>query len=224
MFFGLIQADGSAVLFSRQSAGFVLYSPGALTGASFSAVPVTAYGLNDSKVGGANGGTETGTVDGTATTSTGLGGATTTLAGIISGGDGTKVNFSATSNAASWNTAASASAIAGSYTGAFSVGSTAYTPSLTIAAASDGSATITGTDTTTTTCTYTGKVTTPDPVHNDYNVTLASSCLTGKNFSGIGAFFPPSLSSPGGILSKAQLKAGLTDGSTTGIYLNLTAK
>lgn len=224
MFFGLIQADGSTVLFSKQSTSFVLYSPGSINSASFSAVPVTAYGLNDSLVGGANGGTETGTLDGTATTSTGLGGPTTTLNGIITGGDGTKVNFTATSNASSWNTAASASTIAGSYTGGFTLNKVVYTPSLTIAAASDGSATITGTDTTTTTCTYSGKVTAPDPVHNDYNVTLASSCLTGKNFSGIGAFFPPSLSSPGGILSKAQLKVGLTDGSAIGIYLNLTAK
>ena len=196
----------------------MLYAPGAITGSSFS-VPVTAFGLDGTTVGGAAGGTESGTLAGSVSTSTGLTGSTTSLSGTFTGGSGDVVGFLASANAAAWKSASSIATVAGSYTASFSVNKTTYTPTLTIAT---GTGAITGTDSGG--CNYSGSVTTPDTAHNDYNMTLTSSCLSGSTFTGIGAFFPAGLSNPNGALSKAELKVGLTNGSNTGIYLNLTGK
>ena len=206
------------MFFTKQSSNFVLYAPGTITGSSFS-VPVTAFGLDGTTVGGAAGGTESGTLAGSVSTSTGLTGSTTSLSGTITASSGAVVGFLASSNAAAWNRASSIATVAGSYSDSFSVNGTTYTPTLTIAT---GTGVITGTDSGG--CTYGGSVTTPDTAHNDYNVTLTSSCLSGSTFTGIGAFFPAGLSNPNGALSKAELKVGLTDGGNIGIYLNLTAK
>ncbi len=214
-----MQANGTAVLFSKQNLNFVLYAPASITGSSFSALQIEAFGLDGTTVGGAAGGTENGTLSGSATTSTGLTGTTTTLKGTITGNAGDIVNFTAASSGSDWTRASSVATVVGSYTGAFLVNKVTYTPALTIA--SNG--TITGTDTTTAICTYSGNVSTPDTAHNNYNLTLTSTCFPGQTFSGIGAFFPAGLSNPNGVLSKAELKVGLTDGSSTGIYLNLTA-
>ena len=141
-----MQADGNAVLFTRQGSNFVLYTPEAFTGLTFSNVPVVAYGLNGSIVGG-------------------------------------------------------------------TVGGTTYSPSLTF----DSAGKITGSDSGG--CTYGGSVTTPDTAHNDYAVSFTSSCLSGSTFTGIGAYFPAGLL---GILNHASFKAGLSDGSSTGIFLDLS--
>lgn len=216
VFFGMVEADGTAVFFTKQSSNFVLYAPDQFTDASFS-VPVTAYGLNGSTVGGTPGGTDNGIFKGSATTSTGLGGSTTNLSGTFTDASNNIVGFLAASNAAAWNRASSLATVAGSYSATFIVGGTPYTPTLTI----DGtSGAISGSDSTG--CTYGGSVATPDTAHNDYTVSLTSSCLSGQTFNGIGAFFPAGLTNPNGVLSKAELKVGLTGGST-GIYLNLTA-
>ena len=212
------------MFFTKQSSNFVLYAPGTITGSSFS-VPVTAFGLDGTTVGGAAGGTESGTLAGSVSTSTGLTGSTTSLSGTFTGGSGDVVGFLASANAAAWKTASSIATVAGSYTASFTVNKTTYTPTLTIAAgtgSSAGTGVITGTDSGG--CNYSGNVTTPDTAHNDYNMTLTSSCLPGSTFTGLGAFFPAGLSNPNGALSKAELKVGLTNGSSTGIYLNLTAK
>jgi hypothetical protein len=214
VFFGMVEADGTAVFFTKQSSNFVLYAPAQLTEASFS-VPVTAYGLNGSTVGGSAGGTDNGTFKGSATTSTGLGGSTTNLSGTFTDASSNIVGFLAASDSAAWNRASSLATVAGSYSASFIVNGTTYTPPLTIST----SGAITGTDTAG--CNYGGSVATPDTAHNDYTVSLTSSCLSGT-FNGIGAFFPAGLTNPNGILSKAELKVGLTGGST-GIYLNLTA-
>lgn len=214
VFFGMVEADGTAVFFTKQSSNFVLYAPAQLTDASFS-VPVTAYGLNGTTVGGAAGGTDNGTFKGSATTSTGLGGSTTNLSGTFTDASNNIVGFLAASDAAAWNRASSLATVAGSYSASFIVNGTTYTPPLTI----DSTGAITGTDTGG--CNYGGSVSTPDTAHNDYTVSLTSSCLSGT-FNGIGAFFPAGLTNPNGILSKAELKVGLTGGST-GIYLNLTS-
>ncbi|MFI4978942.1 MAG: hypothetical protein ACHQIO_01210 [Nevskiales bacterium] len=210
-----MEADGTAVFFTKQSSNFVLYAPDLLTDASFS-VPVTAYGLNGSTVGGMPGGTDNGTFKGSATTSTGLGGSTTNLSGTFTDASSNVVGFLASSNAAAWNRASSLATVAGSYSASFIVGGTTYTPTLTI----DTAGAITGTDSSG--CTYGGSVATPDTAHNDYTVSLTSTCLTGQTFNGIGAFFPAGLTNPNGALSKAELKVGLTGGSA-GIYLNLTS-
>ncbi len=180
-------------------------------------MPFTAYGLNGTDVGGSAGGTDSGTLSGEVTTSTGLTGTTTTLSGSFTDSSNNVVSFSATDSASLYSTASSLATVAGSYTASFSVAGVSYAPALTIAS----SGAITGTDTAATTCTYGGTVAAPDTAHNNYTVSLTSTCLTGT-FNGIGAFFPAGLSNPNGILSKAEFKVGLTNGSTTGIYLNLT--
>ncbi len=215
MFFGLVQADGSSVLFTRLNSSFVLYTPSSLTSASFSGVALNEFGLNGSVVGGAAGGTETGTLTGKVVTTTGLLGGTT-FTGTISGSAGDSVSFTGAASSSAWNTASSVATVAGTYTASYSLGSVSYSPTLTI----DSSGNITGTDSGGTGCAYTGSVTTPDTSHNDYNLTLLAPCLPGS-FKGIGAFFPAGLSNPNGLLSKAELKAGLTNG-TSGIFLNLT--
>jgi len=212
------------MFFTNLGSSLILYSPESesLTGATFSAVPVTAFGLNGTVVGTSAGGVENGTLNGSATIKTVLGISTTTLNGTLSGG-GAVINFTAASNSGDWNTASSLATVKGSYTATFSVGGTSYAPALTI----DGNGNITGSDTTAkdgngVLCAYTGNVAVHDITHNDYNVTLNSTCLSGSTFTGIAAFFPAGLSNPGGILGKAALKTGLTDGNSTGIYLNLT--
>jgi hypothetical protein len=211
-----VQANGDAVFFTKQNSSFVLYAPTAITAASFSALPVTAFGLNGTAVDGTAGGTDNGTLSGSATTGTGLLGTTTSLVGTLTDSSNNMVSFNASGSPSLWAQASSLATVAGSYTASFSVSGVNYTPSLKI----DSSGNISGTDTTTTTCTYGGSVTTPDTTHNDYNVSLTASCLTGT-FTGIGAFFPAGLSNPNGVLSTAEFKVGLTNGSTTGIYLNL---
>jgi hypothetical protein len=206
------------VFFTKLDTDFILYAPGSLTSASFQAVPFTAYGLNGTDVGGSAGGTDSGTVTGTVTTSTVLLVPTTTLAGSFTDAANNVVKFTATDSASNWTEASSLATVAGTYTASFSVGGTSYTPSLTINATTGA---ITGSDTTAT-CTYTGSVGLPDTTHNDYSFSLTSSCLSGQTFTGLGSFFPAGLSNPNGVLSKAELKVGLTNGSNTGIYLNLT--
>ena len=209
VFFGMVQADGTAVFFTRQNSNLVLYAPAAVTTASFS-LPVTAFGLNGSVVRTVAGGTDNGTLNGTVSS----GGK---LSGSLSDDSGNNVDFVATANADTWARTPSLATIAGSYKASFSLNSTTYTPTLAIA----GSGDISGTDSSG--CTYGGVVTVPDPLHNDYNMSLTSSCLSGQTFNGIGAYFPAGLSNPNGLLSPAELKVGLTAGNSSGIYLNLTS-
>jgi hypothetical protein len=219
VFFGLIQADGTAVLLSKNSSSFVLYAPAPLEASPFSNVAVTEFGLNGTVFGSSSGSTaQSGTLRGQLSSSTGLSGTTVTLGGTLTGSAGNTINFTAPSSPSDWNRASSTATIAGSYTGSFSIGSTSYSPSLSISTAGA----ISGTDGTQTGCTYTGSVTTPDLPHNDYNVSLTVSCISGKTFTGIGAYFPAGLSNPNGILTKSELKVALTDGASTGIYLNLS--
>ena len=207
VFFGMVQADGTAVFFTKQNSNLVLYAPAALTAANFS-LPVNAIGLNGSIVRTVAGGTDSGTLTGTV--------ASGDLSGSISDDYGNTVDFVATANADTWARASSLATVAGSYKGSFSLNSTTYAPTLAI----DSSGNITGSDSGG--CSYGGAVTTPDALHNDYNMKLTSSCLSGQTFSGIGAYFPAGLSNPNGILSPAELKVGLSNGTASGIYLNLS--
>jgi len=208
VFFGMVQADGTAVFFTKQNSNLVLYAPAAVTAASFS-LPVNAIGLNGSVVRTVAGGTDSGTLTGTVSS----GG---DLSGSISDNYGNNVDFAATANADTWARTSSLATVAGSYKASFSLGGTTYAPTLAI----DSGGNITGTDSGG--CSYGGAVTTPDPLHNDYNMKLTSSCLSGQTFSGIGAYFPAGLSNPNGILSPAELKVGLSNGTASGIYLNLS--
>ena len=208
-----MQADGNAVLFTRQGSNFVLYTPEAFTGLTFSNVPVVAYGLNGSIVGGTVGGTDSGLLNGSVTLAGGIVGNGTAIAGSIADASGNTVNFNANESAGSWNRKSSLATVAGTYSGSFAVGGTTYSPSLTF----DSAGKITGSDSGG--CTYGGSVTTPDTAHNDYAVSFTSSCLSGSTFTGIGAYFPAGLL---GILNHASFKAGLSDGSSTGIFLDLS--
>jgi hypothetical protein len=212
-FFGLVQADGTALLFGKSSTAFILFQPASLTTSDFN-VSVTAYGLNDTVINGAAGGTDTGTLSGSVTTTSGLT-STTTMTGTLTDTSGTSLSFNAQASSSDWDSAASLSSVAGSYTGSFTLDEVSYTPSLTIS--STGA--ITGTDSSVTGCTYTGSVAVADTSHNDYSVTLTPSCI-GVTFSGIGAYFS-GLDNPGGLLAAAEFKAGLINGSSA-IYLGLT--
>jgi hypothetical protein len=58
-------------------------------------------------------------------------------------------------------------------------------------------------------------VTTPDPAHNDYAVTLSITCQSQtQTFTGLGAFFPAGLSVP-------TFRIALNDGVSVGLYLIL---
>jgi hypothetical protein len=215
-FFGLIQADGTTELFGKVGSSFVMFAPAQITSSPFS-VAVTAYGLNDTVVGGAAGGTDTGTLAGTATAGTGLQSGTTTLAGTLTDNSGNSLSFTGSSVSADWDAAASLSSVAGTYTGSFTLASVSYAPSLTVSSAG----VISGSDTGGNGCTYSGSVAVADSSHNDYSVSLTSSCFSTSTYSGVGAYFAPGLNNPGGLLGKAEFKAGLISGSSA-IFLDLS--